>query len=72
MTPKPYTLVSAGEDKEMLKHPGVPFKGQGEKVAHDHTNFINRVRLSPDASKFVTVSSDKLVGMFDAKTFEAT
>ena len=29
---------------------------QGEKVAHEHTNFINSIRLSPDNSKFMTVS----------------
>jgi hypothetical protein len=30
VTPKPYTLISAGESKEILKHVGTPFKGIGD------------------------------------------
>ena len=35
-TPEPYTLVSAGEGNEILKHPGVPFKGQGDSITNHH------------------------------------
>lgn len=34
-------LFTAGEGKEMLMHPGIPFKGQGKQVTHPHTGFIN-------------------------------
>ena len=34
----------------------------------DHTNYVNCVRFSPDASKLVSVSSDKTALLFDGKT----
>jgi len=29
-------LFSAGESNEILRHDGIPFKGQGKKVDHPH------------------------------------
>jgi hypothetical protein len=34
-------LFSAGEGNEILRHDGIPFKGQGKQVKHPHTGFIN-------------------------------
>jgi len=34
-------LFSAGEGNEILRHDGIPFKGQGKTVKHPHTGFIN-------------------------------
>ena len=67
MTPRPYTLISAGEGPEILAHKGVPFKGQGVPIENPHNNYITQLRLSPDKSKFVTVSFDKSIGLYDTK-----
>lgn len=72
VTPRPFHVVSAGLSKEILLNPGVPFKGQGTPITHDHSKGINRVSLSPDNTRFVTASLDKQIGVFDAKTFEQT
>ena len=34
-------LYSAGEGNEILRHEGIPFKGQGKTVKHPHSGFIN-------------------------------
>lgn len=34
-------LFTAGEGNEILKHQGLPFKGQGKQVTHPHTGYIN-------------------------------
>ena len=70
ITAKPHTLISAGEGKEMLMHPGMPFKGQGTRIDHGHTKDINRIKISPDGSKFASVSGDKLVNIYDTEKFE--
>ena len=67
MTPRPYKLISVGESKEILRHDGVPFKGQGERVTNLHEGFINKVSLSPDASKFVTAGADKNIIIYNSE-----
>lgn len=62
------SLFSAGEGNEILRHDGIPFKGQGKTIKHPHTGFVNQMRLSPDKTKFATVSADKSVCVFDSKT----
>lgn len=61
-------LFSAGEGSEILAHEGFPFKGQGKSVGAIHTNFTNQLKVSPDNSKFVTVSSDKSIAVHDVVT----
>jgi len=63
-------LFSAGEGNEILRHEGPPFKGQGRPIKNVHTGYINQMVLSPNGSKFATVSADKSVGIYDAKTGE--
>ena len=63
-------LYSAGEFSEILKHEGIPFKGQGKKIDHPHKGFINQLKLCPDGSKFTTGSADKSICVFDAKSGE--
>jgi WD40 repeat protein len=63
-------LFSAGEGNEILRHDGLPFKGQGKPIKHPHTGFVNQMRLSPDKTKFATASSDKSICIFDAKSGE--
>ena len=67
LTPKPYKLIAGGESKEVLVHPGFPFKGQGERVAHPHEGFVNQITLSPDASKFITAGADKNVVIYNTE-----
>jgi WD40 repeat protein len=61
-------LFTGGEGNDILVHEGFPFKGQGTSTGAIHTNFVNQLRVSPDNSKFITVSSDKQIAVFDAKT----
>lgn len=63
-------LFTAGESNEILRHEGIPFKGNGTRVSHPHTGFVNQLRLSPDGNFFVTVSLDKSICIFDTKTSE--
>ena len=67
---KRVALISAGEGKDILVHEGFPFKGQGKAVLSNHTNFINQVKVSPDNSKYVTVSSDKQLILRDIPNHE--
>ncbi|KAL1810696.1 hypothetical protein ACET3Z_020761 [Daucus carota] len=63
---RPFRIVTCGEDFLVNFYEGPPFKF---KLSHrDHTNYVNCVRFSPDGTKFVTVSSDKKVILYDAKT----
>ena len=61
---KKYALFSAGESNEIMIHDGIPFKGQGTGSGNVHTSFVNALKVSPDNSKFVTVSSDKSIKIF--------
>ena len=70
LTPKPYKLLSVGESKEILLHPGVPFKGQGDRVTNAHEGFINKISLSPDASKFITAGADKNIIIYNSENQE--
>ncbi|BBH04166.1 transducin family protein / WD-40 repeat family protein [Prunus dulcis] len=55
---RPFRIVTCGEDFLVNFYEGPPFKF---KLSHrDHSNFVNCVRFSPDGSKFITVSSDKV------------
>jgi WD40 repeat protein len=67
MTPKPYKVISVGESKEILLHAGVPFKGQGERLTNVHEGFINKISLSPDASKFITAGADKNIVIYNSE-----
>ena len=58
-------LFTGGEGSEILVHEGFPFKGQGKSTGAVHSNFTNQLRVSPDNTKFVTVSSDKSIVVHD-------
>lgn len=70
ITKRPFNLFSSGESPEILNHKGVPFKGQGTPLEQTHSNYVNQLRLSPDGTKFATVSADKSIAMFDSKSQE--
>jgi len=65
---KKSVLFTAGEGNEILVHEGFPFKGQGKSTGAVHTNFTNQLKVSPDNSKFVTVSSDKSIAVHDVQS----
>lgn len=65
---KKTTLFTGGEGSEVLGHEGFPFKGQGKSSGAIHSNFINQLKLSPDNTKFATVSSDKSIIVHDVAT----
>ena len=46
-------------------HEGPPFKFKA--VKHDHQNFVQCVRFSPNGSIYVTASADKRILAYDAK-----
>ena len=64
---KAKVMYTAGQMKEILRHE-MPFKAPPTKVEHPHTNFVNQMKMSPDGSKFVTVSSDKSICVFETET----
>jgi WD40 repeat protein len=65
---KKSALFTGGEGNEILVHEGFPFKGQGKSTGVVHSNFTNQLKVSPDNSKFVTVSSDKSIVVHDVAT----
>ncbi|KAL4426871.1 hypothetical protein ABPG74_008795 [Tetrahymena malaccensis] len=61
---RPFRLATAGEEFAVQFYEGPPFKF---KRAHKpHTSFINCLRFCPKSEKFITVSSDKKVFLYDA------
>jgi len=65
-------MLSAGNSPEILKHPGVPFKGNGEKIAHPHdtSKFITHLAVSPDSKYLASVSTDKQIVIYDLGSWE--
>ena len=53
---RPFRIVTASEDFTSQLFEGPPFKKKGEK--HEHTNFCQAVRFSPDGKIYITVGSD--------------
>lgn len=66
---RPYRIVCGGEDFIATHHEGPPFK---PSTTHprltDHTNYVNKIRFSPDGEQFVSVGSDMAINVYDAKT----
>jgi WD40 repeat protein len=61
MTTRPYNLFSSGEAHDIVNHVGIPFKGLGTSVAAGHSNYVNQIKISPDQTRFASVSSDKKI-----------
>lgn len=55
---RPFRLVTGAEDFGMQWYEGPPFKYN--KGLKEHSNFVNCVRFSPDGSRLISVSSDKV------------
>ena len=68
--PKPYRLILGGENNDLHVFDGVPFKPV--KTVQAHTNFVNKVAFSPKdgGKRFLSVSSDKSIVLYDSETFE--
>ncbi|KAK8483394.1 hypothetical protein V6N13_090491 [Hibiscus sabdariffa] len=65
---RPFRIASCGEDFLVNFYEGPPFKF---KLSHrEHSNFVNCIRFSPDGTKLISVSSDKKIITYDAKTGE--
>jgi WD40 repeat protein len=67
---RPYRVATASEDSQVGWFEGPPFKFKSS--LKDHTKFVNCVRFSPDGNKVITVGSDKMGFIYDAKTGEPT
>jgi len=68
LTARPYNLFSSGEVPDIVNHEKIPFKGLGTSVGGGHTNFVNQIRVSPDNTRFASVSSDKKINIVDTKS----
>ncbi|KAL0479996.1 actin interacting protein with WD40 repeats [Acrasis kona] len=70
-TDKPFRLATGGEDTQVNFFAGPGFGAfKFQHSVKDHTKFINCIRYSPDNLRFVAVSSDKTISIFDGKTGE--
>jgi len=63
---RPFRVAAGSEDNGVYFFKGPPFKF--ECSYQDHKNVIRALRFTPDGAAFVTVSSDKTIRVFDAKT----
>ncbi|XP_070758346.1 WD repeat-containing protein 1 [Enoplosus armatus] len=62
---RPYRLATASDDTSVTFFEGPPFKFKF--TLHEHSQFVNCVRFSPDGSRFVTASADGQIHMYDGK-----
>lgn len=65
---RPYRIVVVSEDFSTYFFEGIPFKLN--KPYHEHQNFANCARFSPDGAKFVTAGADGKCFVHDGKTGE--
>eukprot|EP01116_Phalansterium_solitarium_P001296 TRINITY_DN11092_c0_g1_i1.p1 TRINITY_DN11092_c0_g1~~TRINITY_DN11092_c0_g1_i1.p1 ORF type:complete len:626 (+),score=263.95 TRINITY_DN11092_c0_g1_i1:95-1972(+) len=63
---RPYRVATGSEDLLVNWFEGPPFKFK--KSMKEHTRFVNCVRFSPDGSRLIAVSSDKLGFLYDGKS----
>lgn len=63
---KPLALCVAGEESSLKFYEGSPCLFI--KSENQHTNFTNQIKYSPDGQYLVSVSSDKKIVLYDAKT----
>ena len=62
---RPFRIVTGSEDMTSVLHEGPPFKFKS--IKHDHQNFVQCVRFSPNGNIYVTASADKRILAYDAK-----
>ncbi len=61
---EPYAIVTGSEDFTLNFNQGSHF--DLKKTLREHKNFVTAVKFSPDSSKFVSVSFDKKIVLYDA------
>jgi len=65
---RPFRVVAGSEDFGVYFYKGPPFKF--ENAWKEHKNYVNAVAFDPKGAHYVSVSSDKTIAAFDAKTGE--
>ncbi|KAF6021051.1 WDR1 [Bugula neritina] len=65
---RPFRIATASEDQTLCFFEGPPFKYH--HTIHDHKNFVNCVRYSPNSQKFVSGGADGRAFVYDGKTGE--
>ncbi|XP_034543237.1 WD repeat-containing protein 1 [Notolabrus celidotus] len=65
---RPFRLATGSDDTTGSFYEGPPFKFKNTK--HDHNQFVNCVRFSPDGAHFVTAGADGKMFMYEGKTGE--
>ncbi|XP_060898282.1 WD repeat-containing protein 1 [Labrus mixtus] len=63
---RPYRLATASDDTCGSFYEGPPFKFKNTK--HDHSQFVNCVRFSPNGEHFVTAGADGKIFIYDGKS----
>ena len=63
---KPYKLILGGDDGKVNFYEGLPFKYKCEFKEH-FGKFVSDIQCSPNGDKFLSVSFDKKIVIYDAK-----
>lgn len=63
---KPLSLAVAGEENSLRVYEGSPCLFV--KSESQHTNFTNQIKYSPDGALLASVSTDRKIVLYDAKT----
>ena len=67
---RPFKAVTAGDDRTIVFHSGVPFKY--EKTISTHNNFVLSLAYSPNGDLFASAGADYKVFVYDGKTGETS
>lgn len=65
---RPFKIATGGEDFQVNFYEGPPFKFL--KSTKTHTSFINSVRFDKTGEHLISVSSDRKIFLYNAKTAE--
>ncbi|CAJ1051470.1 WD repeat-containing protein 1 [Xyrichtys novacula] len=65
---RPFRLATGSDDTTSSFFEGVPFKFKHSR--HDHSQFVNCVRFSPDGNHYITAGADGKMFIYDGKNGE--
>ncbi|KAI9474563.1 WD40 repeat-like protein [Coemansia sp. RSA 990] len=65
---RPFRAVTCSDDRTAVFFHGAPYKMN--TALHEHSGFVQDVRYSPDDARFVTVSADRKIFVYDGQTGE--
>lgn len=66
---RPYRAATVSDDGNLVFYNGPPFKFS-HTCKEAHSNFVQDAAFSPDGNHLVSVGSDKIIALYDAKSGE--